>query len=126
MIVPCSEIFFSQCFSKRASYGAIPERKTKETNPFLACSKKKALSRSRHAVSSNKTCSFSSDMFLAAYHVLKRMLSRGRMKYWGECYQKKQKKQIKWEWEKDLRGIVRTIINMKTIETLELKLHKYT
>lgn len=73
-----------------------------------------------------ETCSFSSDMFLAAYHVLKRMLSRGRMKYRGECYQKKQKKQIKWEWENDLRGIVRTIINMKTIETLELKLHKYT
>ena len=64
-------IFFSQLFDKRASGGAVPEGETKETNHFSPGRINKVLSRSRHAFSSNRTCTFGPDVFLATRHAIK-------------------------------------------------------
>lgn len=89
-IFPCSDSFFSQFFNKRASYVAIPENITKGTNHFSPRGINKAFSRRTHAVSSNKTCSFSSDMFLAREDEgLVRMLAKKKKKVKWECRRSK-------------------------------------
>lgn len=94
---PCADCL--AIFQQKSIIWCHSESKTRETSLSSPCSINKALSGSRLGISSNKTSCFGLDMFLALYHAIRRMLSKGRMNYLGECYHKKKKTKFKWEWE---------------------------
>lgn len=87
---PDSTLCWLSCnFSaKRASYGAIQKAKQR-ASLSSPCSINKGLSGSRLGISMLRLPVFGLDVkFLALYHAIRRMLSKGRMNNLGECYHK--------------------------------------